>query len=101
MAKENLGYRVEDNIAHFTINREEQRNALNLETISLFLKHLDQAECDDTVRAVLITGAGDRAFCSGAWQRRTRQNTGRIPWLCPADEKIGRLSETGCGQNKR
>ena len=66
MTKEDLGYRVENNIAHFTINREKQRNALNLETISLFLKHLDQAECDNTVRAVLITGAGDRAFCSGA-----------------------------------
>jgi enoyl-CoA hydratase/carnithine racemase len=66
MAKEDLDYRVENNIAHFTINREKQRNALNLETISLFLEHLGQAECDDTVRAVLITGAGDRAFCSGA-----------------------------------
>jgi enoyl-CoA hydratase/carnithine racemase len=66
MAKEDLSYRVENHIAHFTINREKQRNALNLATISLFLKHLDQAECDDTVKAVLITGAGDRAFCSGA-----------------------------------
>lgn len=74
MATEDLGYRVENNIAHFTINREKQRNALNLETISLFLKHLDQAECDDTVRAVLITGAGDRAFCSGADLGSAAQN---------------------------
>jgi enoyl-CoA hydratase/carnithine racemase len=66
MSNEDLGYRVTDNVARFMINREAQRNALNLETISLFLKHLDQAECDDAVRAVLITGAGDRAFCSGA-----------------------------------
>ncbi|MEJ2726925.1 MAG: enoyl-CoA hydratase-related protein [Deltaproteobacteria bacterium] len=66
MSNEDLGYRVTENIAHFIINREPQRNALNLATISLFLKHLDQAECDDTARAVLITGAGDRAFCSGA-----------------------------------
>ena len=55
MAKEDLSYRVENHIAHFTINREKQRNALNLATISPFLKHLDQAECDDTVKAVLIT----------------------------------------------
>ena len=66
MTTEDLGYGVKDNIAHFTINREKQRNALSLETISLFLKYLDQAENDDTVRAILITGAGDRAFCSGA-----------------------------------
>jgi enoyl-CoA hydratase/carnithine racemase len=66
MTKENLGYRVKNNIALFTIHREKQRNALNLETISSFLEYLDQAACDNTVRAVLITGAGDRAFCSGA-----------------------------------
>lgn len=66
MSDENLSFKVKDNIAYFTINREQQRNALNLETISLFLKYLDQAEGDQTVRAILITGAGDRAFCSGA-----------------------------------
>jgi enoyl-CoA hydratase/carnithine racemase len=66
MSEENLGFTVKDNIAYFTINREQQRNALNLDTISLFLKYLDQAEGDQTVRAILITGAGDRAFCSGA-----------------------------------
>jgi enoyl-CoA hydratase/carnithine racemase len=66
MSEKNLDFTVKDNIAHFTINRELQRNALNLETISLFLTYLDQAEGDPTVRAILITGAGDRAFCSGA-----------------------------------
>ena len=66
MSEENLRFEVEDHIARFTINREKHRNALNLETISLFLKYLDQAEGDAAARAVLITGAGDRAFCSGA-----------------------------------
>jgi enoyl-CoA hydratase/carnithine racemase len=66
MSEKNLDFKVKDNIAYFTINREQQRNALNLETISLFLKYLDQAEADRTVRAILITGAGDRAFCTGA-----------------------------------
>jgi len=66
MSEKNLDFAVKNNIAYFTINREQQRNALNLETISLFLQYLDQAQEDQTVRAVLITGAGDRAFCSGA-----------------------------------
>lgn len=66
MPTEDLDFRVKDSIGHFIINREPQRNALNLETLALFLKYLDQAESDDTVRAILISGAGDRAFCSGA-----------------------------------
>lgn len=66
MPQEDLHFRVQDSVAHFIIDREKQRNALNLETISLFLTHLDQAQSDETVRAVLISGAGDKAFCTGA-----------------------------------
>jgi enoyl-CoA hydratase/carnithine racemase len=66
MSKEDLQFSVKDGIGRFIINREPQRNALNLETLSLFLKYLDQAESDDAVRVILITGAGERAFCSGA-----------------------------------
>jgi enoyl-CoA hydratase/carnithine racemase len=66
MPKEDLQFSVKDGIGRFIINREPQRNALNLETLSLFLKYLDQAESDDAVRVILITGAGERAFCSGA-----------------------------------
>ena len=66
MSKEDLQFSVKDSIGHLIINREPQRNALNLETLSLFLKYLDQAESDDAARVILITGAGERAFCSGA-----------------------------------
>ncbi len=66
MTQDHLLYRVEGNIAHFIINREQQRNALSLEAISLFLKYLNEAEKNEAVRAILITGAGNKAFCSGA-----------------------------------
>jgi len=66
MSQEHLLYRVTDNIAYITINREKQRNAITPEAVGLFLKYLDEAETDDAVRAVLITGAGDKAFCTGA-----------------------------------
>ncbi|HOO47705.1 MAG TPA: enoyl-CoA hydratase-related protein [Deltaproteobacteria bacterium] len=66
MAEDHLIYQVEERVARFTINREKQRNAITPEAVSLFLKYLDQAEKDDDVRAVLVTGAGDRAFCTGA-----------------------------------
>ncbi len=61
-----LRYKVAGHIATFTINREAQRNALSAESLTLFLHHLAEAEADPNVRVVLITGAGERAFCSGA-----------------------------------
>ena len=66
MSAEHVLYRVAANIAYFTINREGQRNALSREAISLFLKYLDAAAGDENIKAILITGSGDKAFCSGA-----------------------------------
>jgi enoyl-CoA hydratase/carnithine racemase len=66
MPEEHLLYNVEKNVACLTINREAQRNAISLEAIELFLEYLDQAEADEDVRVILVTGSGDRAFCSGA-----------------------------------
>lgn len=48
-----------------TIDREARRNALN-EAVALGIcAGLDQAEADRSVRAVVLTGAGDKAFCAG------------------------------------
>ena len=66
MLEDHLLYRVEESIAYFTINREKQRNAISPEVIELFSKYLDQAEIDEQVRVVCVTGNGDTAFCSGA-----------------------------------
>jgi len=66
MLEDHLLYHVEESTAYFTINREQQRNAISSEVIELFSKYLDQAERDDQVRVVCITGSGDKAFSSGA-----------------------------------
>jgi enoyl-CoA hydratase/carnithine racemase len=66
MPDPHLLYHVENNIATFTINREDRRNAISIETIHLFLQYLDEAETDPEVRVILITGGGDKAFCAGA-----------------------------------
>ena len=66
MSEDHLLYSVEDHVANIRINREQQRNAITPEAIALFLKYLDTAERDKDVRTVLITGAGDKAFCTGA-----------------------------------
>jgi enoyl-CoA hydratase/carnithine racemase len=49
-----------------TIDRPERRNALNAEVIDALQEALRRAKSDDTIRAVVLTGAGDEAFCAGA-----------------------------------
>ena len=66
MTEPHLLYSVEKNVARLIINREAQRNAISLEAIELFSKCLDEAEKDEDVRVILITGSGDKAFCAGA-----------------------------------
>ncbi len=48
------------------IDREEARNALNAEVLEGLVEGLAGARADDDVRVVVLTGAGDRAFCAGA-----------------------------------
>ena len=48
-----------------TINREERRNALNETVAERIHSGLDRAEADREIRAVVLTGAGDKAFCAG------------------------------------
>jgi enoyl-CoA hydratase len=47
------------------LNRPEARNALSPELVSQIGLGLIQAEEDPAVRAVVLTGTGDRAFCAG------------------------------------
>jgi enoyl-CoA hydratase/carnithine racemase len=49
-----------------TIDRPERRNALNADVIRALQEALHQARSDDTIRVVVLTGAGDEAFCAGA-----------------------------------
>ncbi|HZN16490.1 MAG TPA: enoyl-CoA hydratase-related protein [Acidimicrobiales bacterium] len=65
MADEVL-YEVAGGVARATINRPERRNALSWGVISGLREVLAQAKADADVRVVVLTGAGDKAFCAGA-----------------------------------
>ena len=52
--------------ALLTLNRPEKLNALNYELIDRLMALLDEIERDDAIRAVVLTGAGERAFSAGA-----------------------------------
>lgn len=66
MPEDPLVHEMKNDVAWLTIHREKQRNSLTPRVIELFMNALDQAESDENVRAVVITGSGDKAFCSGA-----------------------------------
>jgi len=53
-------------VATITIDRHERRNALNLEVMRALVRRLDEADQDKDVRAIILTGAGEKAFCAGA-----------------------------------
>jgi len=65
MEFKNTLYEKRDGMATITINRPEAMNALNAETIPEILSRLDDAEKDDNIKVVVITGAGEKAFCAG------------------------------------
>ena len=53
-------------VALITLNRPEKLNALSYALIDRLMELLDQIEDDAGIRAVVLNGAGDRAFSSGA-----------------------------------
>lgn len=58
-------YQVTDAVARITINRPERRNAINPDVVRGIAGALSGADADPAVRAVVLTGAGDKAFCAG------------------------------------
>ncbi|MFZ2468007.1 MAG: enoyl-CoA hydratase-related protein [Parvibaculum sedimenti] len=56
---------TKDRVATITINNAEKRNPLNLPTVEALIAALQSADADEEVLAIVLTGAGDRAFCAG------------------------------------
>ncbi len=59
-------YQTSDGFAEITLNRPEALNALTPDEILEFRDHLVHARDDPSVRAILITGAGEKSFCTGS-----------------------------------
>jgi enoyl-CoA hydratase len=66
MAYEQIILHADQGILEITIHRPEQLNALNKSTIQELNKALSLAEYDETVRVIILTGAGEKAFVAGA-----------------------------------
>ena len=66
MSDDTVLLEIDDNIALLTLNRPERLNALSYALIDRLMAHLDLIEVEATVQAVILTGAGERAFSAGA-----------------------------------
>ncbi len=64
-----IKYHKAEGIARITINRPEVRNAFRPQTVNEMISALADARDDETIGVIILTGEGDKAFCSGGDQR--------------------------------
>jgi len=60
-----ITYEVDDRVATITLNRPDKMNAFTNRMLKEIIGAMDLADADDSVRAIIFTGAG-RAYCAGA-----------------------------------
>jgi naphthoate synthase len=77
-------YDKKDGVAWITINRPETRNAFRTRTVAELTEAFVDARWDRSIGVVVLTGAGDRAFCSGGDQKERGQG-GYAPEERPMD----------------
>jgi 2-(1,2-epoxy-1,2-dihydrophenyl)acetyl-CoA isomerase len=88
--------RVEDGVAWITLNRPEAGNAITAAMRDQVIVWLEEASADLAVRVVVLTGAGEKGFCTGADLRSQSTGPARPPGA--PDRAIGdaaRLIRTG------
>lgn len=61
-----LGVERRGQVLWLTIQREERRNALSHGVLAGMAAAIDEAQADRSLRAIVLTGAGQKAFCAGA-----------------------------------
>ncbi|MGK9262090.1 enoyl-CoA hydratase/isomerase family protein [Sinorhizobium meliloti] len=71
-------YAVDGAIATITLNRPQKLNAVTPEMADAIIEAVKESNDSDRIRCVILTGAGDRAFCAGSDIREL--DTYRTPW---------------------
>ncbi len=96
----NILYRKSGYRATITLNRPQVHNALNLETLRELDAALEDAGWDDGIGVVVITGAGEKAFCTGADMKEWNRDFLRRPsdfykWMGVFIQTFDRLRTLG------
>ena len=88
----NVLFELKDNVARVTLNRPAAMNAVDLETEQELQRIWTAIEADPTIRAIVLTGAGDRAFCAGADMKNSGNKTGLEYWAAPRPGGFGGIA---------
>ncbi|MEO8008851.1 MAG: enoyl-CoA hydratase-related protein, partial [Betaproteobacteria bacterium] len=65
MAYKMMNFDIRENVAWITFNRPDALNAINRQAVVEFCDIVNRCTVDRTIRAVVLTGTGERAFCAG------------------------------------
>ena len=97
MTFENILMEVKDQIAWITVNRPQVLNALNHKTMDELGEAFDRAGSENGVRALILTGAGEKSFVAGADINELAQQTAteRKRFSLIAQRIMGRLETMG------
>ena len=92
-------YAKQPPVARVTINRPEVLNALDFATLRELSRAIEDAWWDDAVAVLVLTGAGDRAFCTGAYLQEqaafVRRPRDYWKWMGAFIEAVERLRNCG------
>jgi enoyl-CoA hydratase/carnithine racemase len=69
-----------DSVAVVRLNRPEKHNAISRQMSADLIACLDSLEADDAVRVIVLTGAGEKAFCAGADMAQAALEDGPEDW---------------------
>ena len=86
---EDIKYEQYGGIAKITINRPEVRNAFRPKTVSELIDAFSRARDDQSIGVIVLTGEGEKAFCSGGDQS-VRGHGGYV-----GEDEIPRLKRSG------
>ncbi|MGB5149778.1 MAG: enoyl-CoA hydratase-related protein [Mycobacterium sp.] len=79
MSEEAISYEVVDGVAWLTINRPEARNALNAAVRQGLFDMVRRFNGDDSAKVLVLTGAGDKAFCAGGDLKEMSETALTVP----------------------
>ncbi|WP_158816306.1 enoyl-CoA hydratase-related protein [Methylocapsa sp. S129] len=85
-------FTVQDHIARVTLNRPDRLNAVDQATEAELIRIWGAIEQDRDIRVVVLTGAGERAFCTGADMKGGSGSSGLEYWAAPRPGGFGGIA---------
>ena len=85
-------FTVQDRIARVTLNRPDRLNAVDRATEAELIRVWEAIEVDRDIRVVVLTGAGERAFCTGADMKGGSGSSGLDYWAAARPGGFGGIA---------